>query len=35
MPVALNGVAIPEDGATLHPGDRFQVAGVELAFESS
>jgi hypothetical protein len=34
-PLALNGAEVPSDGAALRPGDRFEVAGVQLAFESS
>jgi hypothetical protein len=34
-PLALNGEEVPSDGAILRPGDHFEVAGVELAFESS
>lgn len=33
-PLALNGEELPADGAILRPGDHFEVAGVELAFES-
>jgi predicted component of type VI protein secretion system len=35
VPLALNGSAIPANGAVLCPGDQFEVAGVQLAFESS
>ena len=34
-PLALNGQDVPADGAVLCPGDHFEVAGVQLAFESS
>ena len=33
-PLAVNGHQVPPDGAILCPGDHFEVAGVELAFES-
>jgi hypothetical protein len=32
-PVKLNGAPVPADGTPLAPGDRFEVAGTELAFE--
>jgi len=32
-PVVLNGTPVPAEGTVLTPGDRFEVAGVELAFE--
>ena len=32
-PVMLNGSAVPPEGVAISPGDRFEVAGVELAFE--
>ena len=32
-PVKLNGTPVPADGTPLTPGDRFEVAGTELAFE--
>ncbi|HEY1328298.1 MAG TPA: FHA domain-containing protein [Casimicrobiaceae bacterium] len=32
-PLVLNGAAVPDEGVAIEPGDRFVVAGVELAFE--
>jgi hypothetical protein len=32
-PVLLNGQPVPADGQPMTPGDRFRVAGVDLAFE--
>jgi hypothetical protein len=33
QPVLLNGQPVPADGQPMTPGDRFRVAGVDLAFE--